>query len=51
MAKLKKGSKLACVPCGREIMVDACGMSQRTIWCCDRPMKSKSKVKAKKKRR
>jgi len=47
MAKLKKGAKLKCVPCGREIIVDECGISKSTLWCCSRPMKPKSKVKAK----
>ncbi|HDZ76501.1 MAG TPA: hypothetical protein ENH41_00230 [Candidatus Omnitrophica bacterium] len=51
MARLKKGGKLLCVPCGREIIIDACGVSKTTIWCCSRPMKSKSKAKPKIKRR
>ncbi len=41
MAKVKKGSRLVCVPCGREVIVDACGISQQTIWCCGKPMFSK----------
>jgi len=49
MLKLKKGSKLVCAPCGREIIVDACGASNTTIWCCDKPMRPKAKKsKAKK---
>ncbi|MDD5583675.1 MAG: hypothetical protein PHV55_01280 [Candidatus Omnitrophica bacterium] len=53
MAKLKKGQKMACVPCGREVVVDACGASSTTLWCCGKPMaraaKSKSPSKKKKK--
>ena len=51
MAKIKKGAKLVCVPCGREVVVDCCGMSQRTIWCCGKPMAKKTKTKATKKKR
>ena len=49
MAKLKKGAKLTCVPCGRQVVVDSCGASETTIWCCGRPMKKKAKAQAKKK--
>ncbi len=47
MAKtnLKKGSKLVCVSCGREVIIDCCGASARTIWCCGKPMKKKAKKK------
>lgn len=45
MAKLNKGSKLACIPCGREVVVDCCGVSERTLWCCGKPMKAKAKRK------
>ena len=45
MAKFKKGQKLVCVPCGREVIMDCCGISDTTIWCCGRPMKQESKVK------
>lgn len=48
MAKIKKGDKLACSPCGREISVDACGVSETTLWCCGRPMKKKGKKVTKK---
>jgi len=41
MAKIKKGAKLACVPCGREVIVDCCGASEATLWCCGRPMAKK----------
>jgi hypothetical protein len=49
--KVKKRQKLVCVPCGREVIVDCCGTSARTIWCCGKPMKkgSAAKKKAKKK--
>jgi len=29
MAKLKKGQRLACEPCGREIVVDACALRRK----------------------
>jgi hypothetical protein len=50
MAKtnLKKGSRLVCVPCGREVIVDCCGASAKTIWCCGRPMKRGTRARSKK---
>lgn len=45
MAKLKKGQKLVCVPCGREVTLTNCGVSRTTIWCCQRPMSRKAKKK------
>ncbi|MDD4940224.1 MAG: hypothetical protein PHI60_08755 [Candidatus Omnitrophica bacterium] len=48
MAKHKKGQKLLCVPCGRRVVIDACGASETTIWCCGRPMQKKAKAKLKK---
>lgn len=46
MSELKKGSKLVCIPCGREVVVSSIGVSQKTIWCCDKPMQlGKKKVK------
>ncbi len=50
MAKLKKGQKLVCIPCGRQVAIDCCGVSERTIWCCGRPMAKKAKKVAKKKK-
>ena len=47
-AKVKKGARLVCVPCGREIVIDSCGMSEKTIWCCSKPMKKKVRKSAKK---
>lgn len=41
MEKVKKGDKLVCVPCGREVEVDCCGVSQTTLWCCGKPMEKK----------
>lgn len=38
-AKVKKGEKLICVPCGREVVISECGISTTTLWCCGRPMK------------
>ena len=46
-AKVKKGQRLVCVPCGRRVIVDSCGISRTTLWCCGRPMKRAAK-KAKK---
>lgn len=48
MAKIKRGEKLLCVPCGREVTVSFAGIAQTTLWCCGRPMK-KSKIKSIKK--
>ena len=44
MAKLKKGTRLVCVPCGREIKVDVCGVSAQTLWCCGKPMAEKKRA-------
>lgn len=46
---VKKGDKLVCVPCGRKVVVDCCGISESAIWCCGKPMAKKSKVVKKKK--
>ncbi len=48
MAKIKKGAKLMCVPCGREVMVTNAGISEAIIWCCRKPMKKKTKTLLKK---
>lgn len=50
MAQLKKGQKLVCVPCGREVVLSTAGISGTTIWCCGRPMKKKAKAAPKKKK-
>jgi len=50
-AKVKKGQKLVCVPCGREVIVGCCGTSATTIWCCGRPMKKGSSAHKKKSRK
>ncbi|MDD2688717.1 MAG: hypothetical protein PHT41_00995 [Candidatus Omnitrophica bacterium] len=50
MAKMKKGQKLVCVPCGREVVIDCCGISRTTLWCCGKPMRPKAKKSAKKKK-
>jgi len=47
-AKVRKGEKLICVPCGRQVTVDCCGISQRTIWCCGKAMKKKTPTLLKK---
>ena len=49
MAKVKKGGRLVCIPCGREVVVDSCGMSETSVWCCGQPMAAKTR-RAKKKR-
>lgn len=46
MGKVKKGDRLVCVPCGREVVVDALGISTQTTWCCGSPMSSKKKGRA-----
>ena len=46
--KAKKGDKLVCVPCGREVVVDNCGISRTTLWCCGKPMKKKNATPLKK---
>lgn len=48
MAKHEKGERLVCVPCGREVIIDCCGASDNTIWCCGTAMEKKRKAKAKK---
>lgn len=45
MAKLKKGQKLACVSCGREVVISNLGVARTTIWCCGKSMKAKTKTK------
>ena len=49
MANLKKGQKLVCVPCAREVVISDTGVSRTTLWCCGRPMKQKTKAASKKK--
>lgn len=49
-AKIKKGTKLICVPCGREVIVSCCGISSTTLWCCGRPMKKSNPSLVKKSR-
>jgi hypothetical protein len=49
MAGLKKGQKLVCEPCGRQVVVDACGMSESTLWCCNQPMRPKTRKSSRKK--
>lgn len=54
--KVKKGAKMVCVPCGREVVIDNFGASRTTLWCCGKPMKKKTskpskKVKAKAKKK
>lgn len=46
MAKVKKGDRLVCVPCGREVTVGYGGIGETTLWCCGQPMGQKKKGKA-----
>lgn len=48
--KVKKGEKLACVPCGREIVIDDCCVTETDLWCCGKPMKKKASIVPKKKK-
>ena len=48
MAKLKRGQKLVCVPCSREVVISSAGVSRTTLWCCGRPMQQKAKTAPKK---
>lgn len=38
-AKVKKGQKLVCVLCAREVVISNWGISSRSLWCCGKPMK------------
>jgi len=49
MSKVTNGQRLVCVPCGREVIIDECGCSEDTLWCCGKPMASKAKKISKKK--
>ncbi|MDD5258868.1 MAG: hypothetical protein PHD29_02770 [bacterium] len=49
MIKYRSGQKLKCSPCGREVIIDDCGTSATTIWCCGKPMRSGRNSKATKK--
>lgn len=49
MARLKRGQKMVCIPCGREVVISDLGVSESAVWCCGRPMKAKGKRAAKKK--
>ena len=47
-AKAKKGSKLVCIPCGREVVIDNYGLSGSTLWCCGKAMSKKTPALVKK---
>ena len=49
MAKLKRGQKMVCIPCAREVIISNAGVSRTTLWCCGRPMQQKAKTTSKKK--
>jgi hypothetical protein len=51
MAEIKKGNKLVCVPCGRELTVSNWGVSRATLWCCGKPMDKKGNTKVTKKKK
>ncbi|MBF0217306.1 MAG: hypothetical protein HQL30_09980 [Candidatus Omnitrophica bacterium] len=42
MAKMKKGEKLVCIPCGTEVVISNSGLTESTLWCCSKPMKKKA---------
>lgn len=46
--EIKKGTKLVCVPCRREVIVSNWGISESILWCCGRPMKKKNSSLSKK---
>ena len=46
-AKDKKGTKLVCALCAREVVVSNWGISSRSLWCCGKPMKKKRAAKKK----
>jgi len=48
--KIRKGSRLVCAPCGREVIINECGISERAIICCGRPMRKKARASVKKKK-
>jgi hypothetical protein len=48
MAKLKRGQKMVCIPCGREVVISSAGISRTTLWCCGKPMAQKAKASKKK---
>lgn len=48
-AALRKGARLVCVPCGREVVVSESGVAATTLWCCGKPMRKPGRAKAKKK--
>ncbi len=49
MATLKKGQTASCSACGRKVLVNECGTSLTTIWCCGQPMEAEAPGKAGKK--
>jgi len=49
MPKLKRGQKMVCIPCAREVVISSAGTARTTLWCCGRPMQQKAKTTAKKK--
>jgi len=49
MAKLKRGQKMVCVACAREVTISNAGVSRTTLWCCGKPMQQKAKAISKKK--
>ncbi|MCM8796947.1 MAG: hypothetical protein NC923_03610 [Candidatus Omnitrophica bacterium] len=51
MTKFNKGDKLVCVPCGREVIIGCCGISDSAILCCGTPMKKKTETKTAKSRK
>ncbi len=46
---MAKNQKYVCIPCGRQVTVDACGVSEESLWCCGMPMQRKPQAARKKK--
>jgi len=46
MGRFRKGERLACVPCGREVTISWEGVSGTTLWCCGSPMSAGAKKRA-----
>jgi len=45
---MASGKGLVCVPCGRQVVITSSGLAaNRSIWCCGKPMKKKTKKKKK----
>ena len=41
--EVKKGTRLVCIPCRREVIISNWGISNSILWCCGKPMEKKKK--------